>query len=82
MAIRQQGHTIIAMPYVPLIRNKEQQHKDTILGIYDGITENDIVTYLNSHDTHKICVTYDSMPKLVRILQMQGRDTFTITFLL
>jgi hypothetical protein len=74
LAITQKGHTIIAMPYIPLIRNKEQQHPDTILGIYDGVTEDDIIEYLNSHKTHKICVTYDSTPKLVRILQAQDRN--------
>jgi hypothetical protein len=70
------------MPYVPLIRNKEQQHSDIILGIYDGVAENDIVNYLNSHNTHKICVTFDSLPKLVRILQMQGKDAFNDYFLI
>ena len=33
LAIRQAGHTIIAMPFVGLIKNKEYQHSE-VLGIY------------------------------------------------
>ena len=50
------------MPYVSLVKNKEQQHRDTVLGVYEGVTESDIMEYINSHSKHKICVTYDSVP--------------------
>ena len=70
------------MPYVPLIRNKEQQHRDTVLGVYEGVTEADIMEYVNSHTTHKIAVTYDSVPKVVSILQRNGINPYKNYFLL
>lgn len=82
LAINQAGHTIIAMPYVPLVKNKEAQHKDTVLGVYEGVTEDDIITYIHSHPVHKIAVTYDSVPKVVSILQRSGVNVFRDYFLL
>lgn len=82
LAIQQAGHTILAMPYVSLIKNKKQQHRDTVLGIYEGVTEADILAYINTRPTHKIAVTYDSVPRVASILQRNGINTYKDYFLL
>lgn len=74
LAIRQQGNTIIAVPYVNLIRSKESQHGDILLGVYEGTGRKEILDYAKSHSTHKIMVTYDSLPKVIDILTDAGYD--------
>ena len=66
LAIRQAGHTIIAMPFVGLIQNKENQHSE-VLGIYGSGDNTEKI---------KIAVTYDSLPKLCNILTDLGLNPF------
>lgn len=68
MAIENELSTLIAMPYVSLVRNKAQQHPD-LLGVYQGVSEEDIVRYAETHDTLKIATTYDSLPRVIAALQ-------------
>ena len=73
LAIQQSGHTIIAVPFVGLIQNKVHQHGDTLLGIYgEGDKTNEIADYIASHPIIKIMTTYDSLPKVCRILSKLG----------
>lgn len=74
LAIRQQGNTIIAVPYVNLIKSKESRHGDILLGVYEGTGRKEIEEYAQSHDTHKIMVTYDSLPKVIETLESNGYD--------
>lgn len=74
LAIRQQGNAIIAVPYVNLIRSKESQHGDMLLGVYEGTGRNEIQEYAQNHGTHKIMVTYDSLPKVMDTLESNGYD--------
>ena len=74
LAIRQQGNTIITVPYVNLIKSKESQHGDILLGVYEGTGREEILDYAKSHGTHKIMVTYDSLPKVIDILTDEGYD--------
>lgn len=74
LAIRQQGNTIITVPYVNLIKSKESQHGDILLGVYEGTGRKEILDYAKSHGTHKIMVTYDSLPKVIDILTDEGYD--------
>ena len=59
LAIRNSIPTIIAMPYVALVKNKTIYRKDAIsvLGVYEGIQEQDIIDYAKSHSPLKIAVT-------------------------
>ena len=76
LAIRQAGHTIIAMPFVGLIKNKEYQHSE-VLGIYgSGDKTEKIKEYMQNNEILKIAVTYDSLPKLCRILIGPGFNPF------
>lgn len=68
LAIKQQGNTIIAVPYVSLIKSKESQHCNILLGVYEGTGREKILEYAQNHSTHKIMVTYDSLSKVIDIL--------------
>lgn len=74
LAIMQQGSTIIAVPYVNLIKSKESQHSDILLGVCEGTGRKEILEYAQSHSTHKIMTTYDSLPKVMEILESNGYD--------
>lgn len=76
--------SIIAMPYVALVKNKTEHRTDGIevLGVYDGVTQEDIVRYARTHSRIKIAVTYDSLPRLVEALALAGIDAYRELFLL
>ena len=84
LAIRNNIPTIIAMPYVALVKNKTIYRKDAIsvLGVYEGIGEQDIIDYVKSHSPLKIAVTYDSLPRTIKALQSAGLDPYKELFLL
>ena len=46
LALTNDIDTIIAVPYISLIKNKVSQHKDEILGIYGETEMNEIIRYL------------------------------------
>lgn len=71
LAIRNDIPTIIAMPYVALVKNKT---------IYR--TDDDIINYARSHDRLKIAVTYDSLPRTIEALKYAGVDPYRDLFLL
>lgn len=68
-------NAIIAVPYISLITNKlektviHEERKNEILGFYGKIQEHEVTSYLKTHPLKKIMVTYDSLPKLVEIIQ-------------
>ena len=75
-------HSIIAMPFKNLVINKEQQIKG-VLGVYEGVSQNDIKDYAKNHKGKiKICTTYDSLPRTIDALEQVGVNAFTDCFLL
>lgn len=84
LAIRNSIPTIIAMPYVALVKNKTIYRKDdiSVLGVYEGITEQDIIDYARTHSPLKIAVTYDSLPRTLRALETAGLNPYRDIFLL
>ena len=76
LAIRQAGHTIIAMPYVGLIENKIQQEKN-LLGIFGEGDKTEIIKeYMDTNNLLKIATTYDSLPKVCNILAGLGFNPY------
>ena len=67
IAITNHLDTIIAMPYVNVIKNKVAQHPN-LLGIYQGITDTEILDYLQANQKKKIAVTYDRLEHLINLL--------------
>ena len=53
LALSNGKHTIIAMPFVNLVDNKvtQKQHKDKVLGVFQGITHCEIEEYIKTHKT-------------------------------
>lgn len=84
LAIRNSIPTIIAMPYVALVKNKTIYRQDnvSVLGVYEGVEEQDVMGYAQSHSPLKIAVTYDSLPRTIRALQAAGLDPYNDLFLL
>jgi len=50
LALRNGKHTIIVMPFVNLVMNKVQQHDGKVLGVYQGIYDDDIEDYIKTHE--------------------------------
>lgn len=84
LAIRNNIPTIIAMPYVALVKNKTIYRKDdiSVLGVYEGIGEQDIIDYVQSHSPLKIATTYDSIPRTIKALQNISINPYKDMFLL
>ena len=84
LAIRNDIPTIIAMPYVALVKNKTIYRKDnrTVLGVFEGVTEQDIVNFAQNNHPLKIAVTYDSLPRTVAALETAGLNPYKDIFLL
>ena len=84
LAIRNSIPTIIARPYVALEKTKTIYRKDasSVLGVYEGIQEQDIIDYAKSHSPLKIAVTYDSLPRTIRALESAGFNPYKDLFLL
>lgn len=59
--------TIICCPRINLIKNKCQQHKGA-LAVYGDVTNAEIEDYLRNAEKPKILATYDSMPRLARLI--------------
>jgi hypothetical protein len=74
--------SIIAMPFKNLIKNKEAQTAG-ILGVYEGVSQDDIKAYARSHKGYlKICTTYDSLPRVIKALDDCAINAYKRFFLL
>lgn len=79
---------IIAVPTKRLIWNKinpntnRKEKRDWILGIYQGVSNEEIVYYIRHHQVKKIMVTYDSLCRITRLLKEYGEKVYTDYFLL
>ena len=85
LAINQKGHTIIAVPFVNLAKNKEitnDRRQYEVLAVHGEVGNDDIIDYANSHETLKILVVYDSLPRLIKELSELGYNVYRDFFLL
>lgn len=81
LAIKQPGHTILALPFRGLVENKTASNPD-LLGIHgDMDREGAIARYLKTHDPIKIAATYDSVPFVCDTLEAQGINPYKEMFL-
>jgi hypothetical protein len=67
VAIEDEHKTIICSPRINLIKNKVSQHNG-LLGVYGDVKNDEIMAYLEMTETPKIMVTYDSMPRLAKLI--------------
>ena len=82
LALRNSKNTIIAVPYVSLIENKVSQHGDKVFGVYGGVPHHEIEHYILTHETKKIMVTYDSLPRVISTLEVTGHNAYEDFYLL
>ena len=87
IAIENEKNTIIAMPYVNVIKNKVAQYpnKDCdkeLFGVYEGVTKDEILDYINRNEIKKFAVTYDSLDRLIGLLDENGIEVYNDFFLL
>lgn len=85
IAINNDRDTIILMPYINLIKNKvgqPEKNKHELLGIYGDVKDKEIIDYLNTHEIKKIAVTYDSIGRLIQVLEAIGIDVYNKFYLL
>ena len=77
-------NTIIAMPFVSLVVNKveSEEHRENVLVVYGGTTNQEIETYIRTHDVWKIAVVYDSLPRVINVFEEIGIDVYSECFLL
>lgn len=80
LALEDNRDTIVCVPFVSLIKNKMHKYNTDeevkVLGVYEGITEDDIQNYLdNTSSAKKIMCTYDSLPKVASVT---GYDYFLL----
>lgn len=78
LAITNDRSTLIAAPTVNLIKNRMQEHAD-LLGVYGGVTNQEIADYLQTHACWKIMATYDAIP---RVVDVAGSEIYKKAFLL
>ena len=76
-------NSIIIVPNVPVINSKCQKDENNIiLGVYETVTVDDIVEYLNEHNIYKIMTTPESFPKVKKASELCGLNIYTDFFLL
>lgn len=68
VAIKDEHKTIICSPRINLIKNKVGQHEG-LLGVFGDVKNDEIMAYLEKTETPKIMVTYDSMPRLAKLIE-------------
>lgn len=67
LAIEDENKTVICSPRINLIMNKCQQHNG-VLAVHGDVTNAEIEDYLRNAAKPKILATYDSMPRLERLI--------------
>ena len=67
LAIEDAHKTIICSPRINLIKNKSRQHKGT-LAVYGDVRNGEIEDYLRNSPKPKLLATYDSIPRLSRLI--------------
>ena len=79
IALENNENTIVCVPFISLIKNKMKKYNTDgvkVLGVYEGVTEQEIREYLNTKEgTKKIMCTYDS---LARVAKVTGYDYFLL----
>ena len=73
--------SIIIVPNIPVIDSKCQKYS-YILGVYEGVNQNQIVEYLTNNTTRKIMTTPESFRKIKTACQKSNINIYTEFFLL
>ena len=67
---------------IRIFENKKMKYGDSLLGIYgEGDKVEETAEYLSRFPEYKIAVTYNSLPKIVKVLKELGRNPYLEAFL-
>ena len=76
-------NSIILVPNVPVINSKCQKDpNNSLLGVYEAVTIDDIAEYLREHNIYKIMTTPESFPKVKNACERCGLNIYRDFFLL
>lgn len=76
-------NSIIVVPNVPVINSKCQKDpNNSLLGVYEAVTIDDIAEYLREHNIYKIMTTPESFPKVKNACERCGLSIYRDFFLL
>ena len=67
IAIKDKNPTVIVVPFIPLIDSKVSQHNN-LFGVMGGVSDTEITEYLKHSRIPKIMTTYDSLPKVMKLI--------------
>lgn len=84
LELKTRRHSIIIEPNVPVIKGKLEKHKAFLLGVYDGVTDNDIIAYFKEREGKykKIMTTPEGFKRVKRILTANGVNIYEHFFCL
>jgi hypothetical protein len=74
-------NSIIVVPNVPVIIGKCNKYNN-LLGVYEGVKQDKIVTYINNNYTYKIMTTPESFDKVKSACEKCGVNIYADFFLL
>lgn len=74
-------NSIIIVPNVPVIISKSKKYSN-LLGVYEGVSQHTIMTYLKENKTRKIMTTPESFNKIKQVCNKCGINICTEFFLL
>jgi hypothetical protein len=76
-------NSINLVPNVPVINSKCQKDpNNSLLGVYEAVTIDDIAEYLREHNIYKIMTTPESFPKVKNACERCGLNIYRDFFLL
>lgn len=82
LELETERNSIIIEPNVPVIKGKEQKYP-SMLGVYEGVSTQDIEDYIKGDEEHKkIMTTPESFPKIKRAMVDSETNMYQTYFLL
>ena len=82
LEIETKRNSIIIVPNVPVIHSKCNKYPD-LLGVYEGVSVQDIIDYLRTdHTFKKLITTPESYQKIKLAMEKLGLDMFAVFFCL
>jgi hypothetical protein len=77
IALRNAHDYVITVPFIALIKSKVESELEkgySICGVYAGITDDQIREYHNSEEVRKYMVTYDSLERLISLIDPASNE--------
>jgi hypothetical protein len=73
MALNSSHNYVVAVPFISLIKNKLPKHED-VFGVFGDVMDHEIIQYCNTHEVKKFLVTYDSLERLISLIEPASNE--------